>query len=189
LFIDHRFRVQSVSRTVSYVDAGCHEGSPTPVTAFFATVSENCRDGIVCMVMHDAFGRSVDDWQQIVAFPLGPVHVYRWHCSHRTDRYQTPDGLFVNCTRGFSPDGLRRQGRRLGVQAMLVYPRGFMAMNIGTFSSYCRWKGRHARHHASLQMAQTSRLALAMLDFGCSGWLRRRCLAFFGKFYGPEGGL
>ena len=45
-----------------------YEGAPTPVTAFFATAPKVAAMGLFARVMHDAFGTSVADWQQIVAF-------------------------------------------------------------------------------------------------------------------------
>ena len=45
-----------------------YEGSPTPVTAVFATAPKVAAMALFARVMHDAFGNSVGDWQQIVAF-------------------------------------------------------------------------------------------------------------------------
>ncbi len=45
-----------------------YEGSPTPVTAFFATAPKVAAMALFARVVHDAFGGVVGDWQQIVAF-------------------------------------------------------------------------------------------------------------------------
>jgi len=45
-----------------------YEGSPTPVTAFFATAPKIAAMALFARVVHDAFGNSVSDWQQIIAF-------------------------------------------------------------------------------------------------------------------------
>ena len=45
-----------------------YEGSPTPVTAFFATAPKVAAMGLFARVVHDAFGGVVGDWQQILAF-------------------------------------------------------------------------------------------------------------------------
>ena len=43
-----------------------YEGSPTPVTAFFATAPKVAALALFARVMHDAFGQSVGDWQQVI---------------------------------------------------------------------------------------------------------------------------
>ena len=45
-----------------------YEGSPTPVTAFFATAPKVAALVLFARLLHDAFGAAVSDWQQIVAF-------------------------------------------------------------------------------------------------------------------------
>jgi len=45
-----------------------YEGSPTPITAFFATAPKVAAMGLFARVVHDAFGAAVSDWAQIVAF-------------------------------------------------------------------------------------------------------------------------
>ena len=45
-----------------------YEGSPTPVTAFFATAPKVAAMGLFARVVFDAFGDVTDQWQQIVAF-------------------------------------------------------------------------------------------------------------------------
>ena len=44
-----------------------YEGSPTPVTAFFATAPKMAAMGLFARVVHDAFGMAVADWSQIIA--------------------------------------------------------------------------------------------------------------------------
>ncbi|MCB4379621.1 NADH-quinone oxidoreductase subunit N, partial [Synechococcus sp. MU1644] len=44
-----------------------YEGSPTPVTAFFATAPKMAAMALFARVMHDAFGGAVADWQQVMA--------------------------------------------------------------------------------------------------------------------------
>ncbi|RMH47437.1 MAG: NADH-quinone oxidoreductase subunit N, partial [Alphaproteobacteria bacterium] len=44
-----------------------YEGSPTPVTAFFATAPKMAAMGLIARVMFDAFGGAVGDWTQILA--------------------------------------------------------------------------------------------------------------------------
>ncbi|HBN32465.1 MAG TPA: NADH-quinone oxidoreductase subunit N, partial [Rhodobacteraceae bacterium] len=44
-----------------------YEGSPTPVTAFFATAPKVAAMGLFARVMFDAFGNATADWGQIIA--------------------------------------------------------------------------------------------------------------------------
>jgi len=44
-----------------------YEGSPTPVTAFFATAPKVAAMALFARVMHDAFGAAIPDWSQVVA--------------------------------------------------------------------------------------------------------------------------
>jgi NADH-quinone oxidoreductase subunit N len=63
-----------------------YEGSPTPITAFFATAPKVAAMGLFARVVHDAFGGALD--------VLGC-------CGRdRSTRYQTSDGLFVDCPHG-----------------------------------------------------------------------------------------
>ena len=43
-----------------------YEGSPTPVTAFFATAPKVAAMALFARVMHDAFGNAKADWQQVI---------------------------------------------------------------------------------------------------------------------------
>ena len=45
-----------------------YEGSPTPVTGFFATAPKVAATVLFARLVHDAFGEAVKDWQQILAF-------------------------------------------------------------------------------------------------------------------------
>jgi len=52
-----------------------YEGSPTPVTGFFATAPKMAALGLFARVLHDGFGLAVDQWQQILAF-LSVVSIF-----------------------------------------------------------------------------------------------------------------
>ena len=43
-----------------------YEGSPTPVTAFFATVPKLAAVGVLLRVLFDCFGQIVESWQQVI---------------------------------------------------------------------------------------------------------------------------
>lgn len=110
-----------------------YEGSPTPVTAFFATAPKVAAIALFARVVHDAFGGIVGEWQQIVAFLavasmfLGAIAAIGQTNIKRLMAYSSISHM------GFAMMGLAA-GTVGGVQAMLVYVVIYVTMNIGTFA-------------------------------------------------------
>jgi NADH-quinone oxidoreductase subunit N len=110
-----------------------YEGSPTPVTAFFATAPKVAAMGLFARVVHDAFGGIVSDWQQILAFLsvasmfLGAVAAIGQRNIKRLMAYSSIAHM------GYALMGLAA-GTAFGVQAMLVYMAIYVTMNVGTFA-------------------------------------------------------
>ena len=110
-----------------------YEGSPTPVTAFFATAPKMAAMGLFARVVHDAFGGVVGDWQQILAFLsvismfLGAVAAIGQTNIKRLMAYSSIAHM------GYALMGLAA-GTAAGVEAMLVYMAIYVTMNIGTFA-------------------------------------------------------
>ena len=110
-----------------------YEGSPTPVTAFFATAPKMAAMGLFARVVHDAFGGVVGDWQQILAFlsvvsmSLGAVAAIGQKNIKRLMAYSSIAHM------GYALMGLAA-GTAMGVEAMLIYMAIYVTMNIGTFA-------------------------------------------------------
>ena len=110
-----------------------YEGSPTPVTAFFATAPKMAAMGLFARVVHDAFGGVVGDWQQILAFLsvvsmfLGAVAAIGQKNIKRLMAYSSIAHM------GYALMGLAA-GTAMGVEAMLIYMAIYVTMNIGTFA-------------------------------------------------------
>ena len=110
-----------------------YEGSPTPVTAFFATAPKVAAMGLFARVMHDAFGGNVSDWQQILAVLsvasmfLGAVAAIGQTNIKRLMAYSSIAHM------GFALMGLAA-GTAAGVEAMLLYMAIYVTMNVGTFA-------------------------------------------------------
>ena len=110
-----------------------YEGSPTPVTAFFATAPKVAAMALFARVMHDAFGHAVKDWQQIIALLsllsmfLGAFAAIGQRDIKRLMAYSSIAHM------GYAMIGLAA-GTVLGVQAMLIYMAIYVTMNIGTFA-------------------------------------------------------
>jgi len=163
-----------------------YEGSPTPVTAFFATAPKVAAMALFARVVHDAFGGVVGDWQQIVALLsvvsmfLGAIAAIGQTNIKRLMAYSSIAHM------GFALMGLAA-GTAFGVQAMLIYMAIYVTMNIGTFAFILSMErdGSVVTDINSLRMyskAQPLRaLAMLVLMFSLAGV--PPMVGFFGKFY------
>ncbi|MFA8440450.1 NADH-quinone oxidoreductase subunit NuoN [Yoonia sp.] len=163
-----------------------YEGSPTPVTAFFATAPKVAAMALFARVVHDAFGGIVDDWQQIVAFLavvsmfLGAIAAIGQRDIKRLMAYSSIAHM------GFALMGLAA-GTAFGVQAMLIYMAIYVTMNIGTFAFILAMErdGRPVTNIDSLKMYSKRQplraLAMLVLLFSLAGV--PPMVGFFGKFY------
>ncbi len=110
-----------------------YEGSPTPVTAFFATAPKVAAMGLFGRVVHDAFGGVVGDWQQILAalsvasMYLGAIAAIGQTNIKRLMAYSSIAHM------GFALMGLSA-GTAQGVESMLIYMAVYVTMNVGTFA-------------------------------------------------------
>ena len=162
-----------------------YEGAPTPVTAFFATAPKVAAMGLFARVMHDAFGTSVADWQQIVAFLavlsmfLGAIAAIGQTDIKRLMAYSSIAHM------GFALMGLAA-GTALGVQAMLIYMAIYVTMNIGTFAFILSMnkEGQPVTNISSLNSLASREpvqaLAMLVLMFSLAGV--PPMLGFFGKY-------
>ena len=163
-----------------------YEGSPTPVTAFFATAPKMAAMGLFARVVHDAFGGIVGDWQQIVAFLsvvsmfLGAVAAIGQTNIKRLMAYSSIAHM------GYALMGLAA-GTAFGIQAMLVYMAIYVTMNIGTFAFILSMErdGAPVVTINSLSLyskkSPTKALAMLVLLFSLAGV--PPLVGFFGKYY------
>ncbi|MEH6644209.1 NADH-quinone oxidoreductase subunit NuoN [Sulfitobacter sp.] len=173
-----------------------YEGSPTPVTAFFATAPKVAAMALFARVLHDAFGNAVSDWSQIVALLsvlsmfLGAVAAIGQTNIKRLMAYSSIAHM------GYALMGVAA-GTAFGVQAMLVYMAIYVTMNIGVFAFILLMEkdGAPVVDISSLNMYSKSHpgraFALLVLLFSLAG--APPFLGFFGKLYvlraAYEGGL
>jgi NADH-quinone oxidoreductase subunit N len=163
-----------------------YEGSPTPVTAFFATAPKVAAMALFARVVHDAFGGAVGDWQQIVAalsvisMFLGAVAAIGQRNIKRLMAYSSIAHM------GFALMGLAA-GTAFGVQAMLVYMAIYVTMNIGTFAFILSMEkdGRPVADISNLHLYSkrepAKAIAMLVLLFSLAGV--PPLVGFFGKFY------
>ncbi|SCM67476.1 NADH-quinone oxidoreductase subunit NuoN [Donghicola eburneus] len=173
-----------------------YEGSPTPVTAFFATAPKMAAMGLFARVMHDAFGGAVGDWQQVIAFLavlsmfLGSIAAIGQSNIKRLMAYSSIAHM------GYALMGLA-SGTALGVESMLVYMAIYVTMNVGTFAFILSMErnGTPVTDIKSLSnlssYAPGRAFSLLVLMFSLAGV--PPMLGFFGKLYvlraAYEGGL
>ncbi|MEZ5912851.1 MAG: NADH-quinone oxidoreductase subunit NuoN [Paracoccaceae bacterium] len=163
-----------------------YEGSPTPVTAFFATAPKMAAMGLFARLAHDAFGNAPGDWGQIVALLavlsmfLGAVAAIGQRDIKRLMAYSSIAHM------GFALVGLAA-GTEAGVKAMLVYMAIYVTMNIGTFAFILSMErdGRPVTDIGALNLYSRREparaLAMLVLLFSLAGV--PPMLGFFGKFY------
>jgi len=163
-----------------------YEGSPTPVTAFFATAPKVAAMALIARLVHDAFGGVPDQWGQVLAglavasMALGAVAAIGQKDIKRLMAYSSIAHM------GYALIGVA-VGTAFGIQATLIYMVIYVTMNIGTFAFILSLErnGRPVSDIASLhQFAKVEPLkALAMLVLLFSLAGVPPMLGFFGKFY------
>ncbi|MCZ0811905.1 MAG: NADH-quinone oxidoreductase subunit NuoN [Pseudomonadota bacterium] len=163
-----------------------YEGSPTPITAFFATAPKVAAMALLARVVHDAFGGVVGDWQQVIAVLsllsmfLGAIAAIGQTDIKRLMAYSSIAHM------GYALMGLAA-GNAFGVQAMLIYMAIYVTMNIGTFAFILSMErdGQPITEIESLNMYSRAHpgraLAMMILLFSLAGV--PPLLGFFGKLY------
>ncbi len=163
-----------------------YEGSPTPVTAFFATAPKVAAGAMFARVLFDAFGSAVAEWQQILAFLsvasmfLGAVAAIGQTNIKRLMAYSSISHM------GFALMGLAA-GTEQGAQSLLIYLAIYVTMNVGVFAFILNMQrgGKPVTDIASLglysRVEPARAAALAVLMFSLAGI--PPLVGFFGKFY------
>jgi NADH-quinone oxidoreductase subunit N len=163
-----------------------YEGSPTPVTAFFATAPKVAAMALFARVMHDAFGDAVSDWSQVIALLsvlsmfLGAIAAIGQTDIKRLMAFSSIAHM------GYALMGLAA-GTAFGVQAMLIYMAIYVTMNVGTFAFILSMSrdGQPVSNIASLNMYSKREpgkaLAMLVLLFSLAGV--PPLVGFFGKLY------
>jgi len=163
-----------------------YEGSPTPVTAFFATAPKAAAAAMFARLLFDAFGDAVAAWQQILAFLsvasmfLGAIAAIGQKNIKRLMAYSSIGHM------GFALMGLAA-GTEQGVQSLLIYLAIYVTMNVGVFAFILNIEkdGRAITSISSLGLYSRQEparaAALAVLMFSLAGV--PPLVGFFGKFY------
>ena len=162
-----------------------YEGSPTPVTAFFATAPKVAAMAMLARLMFAGFGNVVGDWTQIIALLavlsmfLGSIAGIGQRDIKRLMAYSSISHM------GFALVGLAA-GTVVGVEAMLLYMAIYAVMGVGAFAFILAME-RNGRAVTALDdlnlLARTEPLkaaAMLVLLFSLAGV--PPFLGFFAKF-------
>ena len=110
-----------------------YEGSPTPVTAFFATVPKFAAMVLIGRVLMDPLANMVDDWQQVIAILavlsmfVGVIGALAQTNIKRLMAYSSIANM------GYALVGLAAASP-MGVKGMLVFMTIYVITNIGVFT-------------------------------------------------------
>lgn len=163
-----------------------YEGSPTPVTAFFATAPKAAAAAMFARLLYDAFGGAVSEWQQILAFLsvasmfLGAIAAIGQRNIKRLMAYSSIGHM------GYALMGLAA-GTEQGAQALLIYIAIYVTMNVGVFAFILNMQreGKPVTDIGALglysRVEPARAAALAVLLFSLAGV--PPLVGFFGKFY------
>ncbi len=163
-----------------------YEGSPTPVTAFFAGAPKAAAAIMFARLLFDAFGGAVSDWQQILSFLsvasmfLGAFAAIGQRNIKRLMAYSSISHM------GYALMGLAA-GTQQGAQSLLIYLAIYVTMNVGVFAFILNMErdGKPVTDIASLGLYSKTdparAAALAVLMFSLAGV--PPLVGFFGKFY------
>jgi len=163
-----------------------YEGSPTPVTAFFATVPKLAAVGVLLRVLFDCFGQIVESWQQVIiiisvlSMFLGSVAAIGQNNIKRLMAYSSIGHI------GFVLMGVA-SGTDKGVSAVLIYMVLYIIMNVGVFVFILNMErnGVAVTTINSLNMynnvSKSQTLFLTVLLFSLAGI--PPLAGFFGKFF------
>ena len=162
-----------------------YEGSPTPVTAFFASAPKVAAGVLFARVMFDAFGEATESWIQIIVFiSLASMFWGSLAAIGQTDIKRLMAYSSIGHM-GFALVGLAA-GTEAGASALLTYLAIYVVMNIGMFAFIlCMERGgRPVTQISDLSgLARSSpwqAMALAALLFSLAGI--PPLAGFFGKY-------
>ena len=163
-----------------------YEGSPTPVTFFFATAPKVAAGALFARVLFDGFGQATAEWQQVLVFVsiasmfLGAIAAIGQSNLKRLMAYSSIGHM------GFALVGLAA-GTEAGAQSLLLYLSIYVVMNLGVFAFILAMErdGSPVVQIADLSGLASAKprhaLALAVLLFSLAGL--PPMVGFFAKFF------
>ncbi|MGR3723653.1 NADH-quinone oxidoreductase subunit NuoN [Abyssibius alkaniclasticus] len=163
-----------------------YEGSPTPVTAFFATAPKVAAAAMFARLLFSPFGDAIAEWQQILIFLsvasmyLGAIAAIGQRNIKRLMAYSSIGHM------GFALMGLAAGGAE-GLSATLLYLAIYVTTNVGVFAFILNMRRDDQAITDIYALGMYSKtdpgraLALAVLMFSLAGL--PPLVGFFAKFY------
>src|SRR5690606_7097409 len=163
-----------------------YEGSPTPVTAFFAVSPKVATMALILRVVLEAFEPAAADWQQIIVFisiasmALGSFAAIGQRNLKRLMAYSSIGNV------GYALIGLAA-GTPEGVQGVIVYMAIYLAMTLGTFAVLLGMRRGDVMYESIDDLSGLARthpvmaFCLAAMMFSLAGI--PPLAGFFAKFY------
>lgn len=163
-----------------------YEGSPTPVTAFFAAAPKMAGMAMATRVFIDAFPGILVQWQQIIVFisiasmALGSFAAIGQRNLKRLMAYSSIGNV------GYALIGLAA-GTPDGVQGVIIYMAIYLAMTLGSFAIILAMRRGNVMFESIDDLSGLSRthpalaFCLAMMMFSLAGI--PPLAGFFAKFY------
>ncbi len=141
-----------------------YEGSPTPVTAFFAVAPKIAAMAILLRVLIGPFGGLTSEWTQVIvvisvlSMLIGSFAAIAQTNIKRLMAYSSIGHI------GFALIGLAA-GTQVGVESVLIYLAVYLVMNIGTFACILSMKvdGRMVENISDLAGLNKNNPVMAML--------------------------
>ena len=110
-----------------------YEGSPTAVTAFFATAPKVAAMSLTVWVLMGPFSELVGEWQQIVVFiSIASMLLGAFAAINQTNIKRLMAYSSIGHV-GYMMVGLAA-GNEAGIQGIIVYLSIYLVMNVGTFA-------------------------------------------------------
>ena len=163
-----------------------YQGSPTPVTAFFAAAPKIAAMALFVRVAYDAFEPITKDWQQIVVFIsiasmiLGAFAAIGQNNIKRLMAYSSIGHM------GYALVGLAA-GSQVGVEGVIIYMLIYMVMTLGAFACILSMREKDGMVENIDALAGASKthpwmaFVLAMIMFSLAGI--PPLAGFFGKWF------
>ncbi|MEM9331347.1 MAG: NADH-quinone oxidoreductase subunit NuoN [Pseudomonadota bacterium] len=163
-----------------------YEGSPTPVTAFFAAAPKIAAMSMLIRVVVGAFEPVTPDWQQIIAFisiasmALGAFAAIGQNNIKRLMAYSSIGHM------GYALVGLAA-GTQAGVTGVILYMLIYMVMTVGTFACIIAMRRKDGVVEEISDLAGLSKrnplmaLTLTLLMFSLAGI--PPLAGFFAKYF------
>ncbi|MBC2884947.1 NADH-quinone oxidoreductase subunit NuoN [Ochrobactrum sp. CM-21-5] len=163
-----------------------YEGSPTPVTAYFAAAPKMAAMALIIRVVAEAFAPVTQDWQQVIIFVaiasmvLGAFAAIGQRNIKRLMAYSSISHM------GYALVGLAA-GTAVGVKGVVIYMAIYLAMTLGAFAFILAMRTKDGNVENIDDMAGLSRtnpvLATIMTIFLFSLAGIPPLAGFFGKWY------